>query len=57
MHLYTKATEMARIGYSTKKSIDRLFASNGRHAINLFCVWRFLCVRDAGRRGNKTTAV
>ena len=61
MHLYTKfiATEITQTGYSTKNvQIDQLFfASWGMHVRIHFASLGFLCIRDVGRRGNKTTAL
>ena len=54
------ATEIRRTGYSTKTSsdlsIDLCVLQDACH--ELFCIFGdFLCIRDAGRRGNKLTEI
>ena len=46
-----------RTGFSTKtssnRSIDRSLCPTGRMPRTFLRLWGFLCVRDAGHRGNK----
>ena len=49
-----------RTGYSTKKifkSIHHSLRPMGCMPLMTLCLWRFLCTRDAGCRGNKFTAM
>ena len=51
------ATEITRTGYFYKTTlIDRSLRPTGRMPWTVLRLWGFLCVRDAGRRGNKITA-
>ena len=51
------ATEITRTGYFYKTTlIDRSSRPTGRMPWTVLRLWGFLCVRDAGRRGNKITA-
>ena len=55
----TTATEITQTGYSTKnifKLINRSLRPTGPMPQIILRLLGFLCVRDAGRRGNKITA-
>ena len=49
--------KFTQTGYSTKTSSDRLIVLcvHGMHTTKYWASWGFLCLRDAGRRGNKIT--
>ena len=49
----TEITQTAKT--SSDQSIDLCILRDTYH--KLFCLWRFLCVRNAGHGGNKITAM